>query len=107
MPSAVPLLNIMILLILFISIHNINIIQLSDIHYDPLFKPKSSIYTFCHRNSAIIGDELANSLWGRECDSSGILILQTLKHISQRHDDISFIFLTGDNSRYNNDFNFL
>jgi predicted MPP superfamily phosphohydrolase len=78
---------------------NINILHLTDLHYDVYYRSNSSIYSFCHRSSIYYNDEKSNSLWGRECDSSGSLIQTSLMHISKHNPNISVILLTGDNIR--------
>jgi predicted MPP superfamily phosphohydrolase len=78
---------------------NINILHLTDLHYDVYFKSNSSIYSFCHRNSIDFNDEKSNLLWGRECDSSGSLIQTSLMHIAKHNHNLSVILLTGDNIR--------
>lgn len=78
---------------------NINILHLTDLHYDIYYQSNSSISSFCHRNSTDGNDEISNSLRGRECDSSKSLIQKSLMQISKQNQDISAIILTGDNIR--------
>ena len=87
-------------LYLIIAEHeHINILHLTDLHYDIYYQSNSSIYSFCHRNSTDDNYEISNSLLGRECDSSGSLIQNSLMHISKQNHNISIILLTGDNIR--------
>ena len=97
--------NILFIIPFVISIFEckiIKILHLTDLHLDPHFQERSSIYSSCHRNATISTEEIAEIDWGRECDSSQKFISQALKQISDQHNStISCIFLTGDNSRYN------
>ena len=77
----------------------VRILHLTDIHYDPYFTAYSSIYSSCHRISRNENEEVSNYLWGRECDSSSLFVKRTFHQISADNNNISLIFLTGDNSR--------
>ena len=90
---------IILLIFALMTSCTIKVLHLTDIHYDPYFLANSSIYSFCHRLSSLQDEKIANELWGRECDSSASLIEQSMQQISAQNRDISFIFLTGDNSR--------
>lgn len=90
---------IIILLSALLTSCTIKVLHLTDIHYDPYFLANSSIYSFCHKPRIGHDEEISNELWGRECDSSALLVEQSLQQISAQNINISFIFLTGDNSR--------
>lgn len=78
---------------------HLKVLHITDLHYDVHYRSNASIYSFCHRNSTDYNDEKSNSMWGRECDSSGSLIQKSLINISKRNHNISVILLTGDNIR--------
>lgn len=92
------LILLLLIVLEIIRAENINILHLTDVHYDIFYQSNSSIYSFCHRNSTK-NDEISTSLWGRECDSSESLIHTTLNKISGQVHNISVILLTGDNIR--------
>ena len=78
----------------------LQILHLTDIHYDMFFKPNASITSFCHRPpSGRLNEELSNRLWGRECDSSPELVKKVFESFSNFKDQISLVILSGDNIR--------
>ncbi|KAK9870012.1 hypothetical protein WA026_006107 [Henosepilachna vigintioctopunctata] len=79
------------------------VLHISDTHLDPNYAEGSvsnCLEPLCCRNESSegIADPIFAGKWGAyaKCDSPRILIENMLKHITEQHPDIDFIFWTGD-----------
>uniref|UniRef100_A0A034VBP4 Sphingomyelin phosphodiesterase n=1 Tax=Bactrocera dorsalis TaxID=27457 RepID=A0A034VBP4_BACDO len=83
---------------------DLKIVQLTDIHYDPEYEPGSLADCpepmCCQRSSAASTIETSKQAgyWGdyRDCDTPLHLIENTFEHIRETHEQIDYIYHTGD-----------
>ncbi|EFN81993.1 Sphingomyelin phosphodiesterase [Harpegnathos saltator] len=81
----------------------INIVQITDLHYDPKYEPdgnsKCGKPACCRKgqNDTNVNDELAG-FWGdyNSCDTPWHAVVDALYHIKDTHKDISYVYFTGD-----------
>ncbi|XP_011647307.1 sphingomyelin phosphodiesterase 1-like isoform X1 [Pogonomyrmex barbatus] len=81
----------------------INVIQITDIHYDPNYEPYGNSQckepTCCRKgqNDTNTSDKVAG-YWGdyNHCDSPWHAVIDTLDHIRAEHENISYVYFTGD-----------
>ncbi|XP_012062504.1 PREDICTED: sphingomyelin phosphodiesterase 1-like [Atta cephalotes] len=85
------------------SNETINILQITDIHYDPKYEPYGNAYcnepTCCRKgqNDTNTSDKVAG-YWGdyHYCDSPWHAIIDVLDHVIAEHQNISYVYFTGD-----------
>jgi hypothetical protein len=78
-------------------------LQLTDIHYDPLYYDGPDRTEFCHR--PITGDS-RQPIGKRRCDSSPLFINRTLEHLAEQltgDHSADFLVWTGDTARHDVD----
>ncbi|XP_012231935.2 sphingomyelin phosphodiesterase [Linepithema humile] len=81
----------------------INIVHITDIHYDPNYEPYGNSDcgepTCCRRgqNDTNVSGKLAGH-WGdyNSCDSPWHTVVDVLDHIKATHENISYVYFTGD-----------
>ncbi|XP_070163189.1 sphingomyelin phosphodiesterase [Polyergus mexicanus] len=81
----------------------INIVQITDIHYDPNYEPYGNAYCdepiCCRRgqNNTNRSNEVAG-YWGHynQCDSPWHAVVDILEQIRDTHQNISYVYFTGD-----------
>ncbi|EGI64819.1 Sphingomyelin phosphodiesterase [Acromyrmex echinatior] len=85
------------------SNETINILQITDIHYDPNYEPYGNAYcnepTCCRKgqNDTNTSGKVAG-YWGdyHYCDSPWHSVLDVLDHVIAEHQNISYVYFTGD-----------
>ncbi|XP_018375510.1 PREDICTED: sphingomyelin phosphodiesterase 1-like [Trachymyrmex cornetzi] len=85
------------------SNETINILQITDIHYDPNYEPYGNAYcnepTCCRKgqNDTNTSDKVAG-YWGdyNYCDSPWHTVVDVLDHVTAEHQNISYVYFTGD-----------
>ncbi|XP_018403569.1 PREDICTED: sphingomyelin phosphodiesterase 1-like [Cyphomyrmex costatus] len=85
------------------SNETIDIVQITDIHYDPNYEPYGNSYcdepTCCRRgqNKTNTSGKVAG-YWGdyNYCDSPWHTVVDALDHIIAEHKNISYVYFTGD-----------
>ncbi|XP_072757179.1 sphingomyelin phosphodiesterase-like [Anoplolepis gracilipes] len=81
----------------------INIVQITDIHYDPNYEPYGNAYCneplCCQKgqNSTNTSNKVAG-YWGdyNSCDSPWHAVVDVLEYIRATHQNISYVYFTGD-----------
>lgn len=82
----------------------LKILQITDIHYDPLYQPSGNADcdepTCCRRGQSTNGkiNEKSAGFWGdyNNCDLPWHSIVDALEHIKTQHLTFDFIYFTGD-----------
>ncbi|KAI8895675.1 Metallo-dependent phosphatase-like protein [Globomyces pollinis-pini] len=92
---------------LFTNALNYNFIQLTDLHWDPLYSDSKNSNQFCHY-SPFPKNSFVNPYFGNvatECDSPTALINQTFNYLNsiQSKYTIDAVFWTGDSPRHDRD----
>ncbi|KAL0120105.1 hypothetical protein PUN28_008043 [Cardiocondyla obscurior] len=81
----------------------LNIVQITDIHYDPKYEPYGN--SFCDEPTCCrIGQNKTNTsgkvagYWGdyNYCDSPWHTVVDALDYIKAQHENISYVYFTGD-----------
>ncbi|CAL7948927.1 unnamed protein product [Xylocopa violacea] len=78
------------------------VLQLSDLHYDPLYEPNGNSNcgepVCCRVGQNKTGVTSLAGYWGdyKSCDTPWHAIVDAFKHIKDTHQDIDFIYFTGD-----------
>jgi hypothetical protein len=83
-----------------------NFVQISDIHYDPIYSLKDA-NEYCHEyNSFMLTSSKINDYYGSpgsSCDSPLSLLNETFKYLKEFSRPVDVVFWTGDSSRHNRD----
>ncbi|XP_039966762.1 sphingomyelin phosphodiesterase-like [Bactrocera tryoni] len=80
----------------------LKVLQLTDIHYDPLYVPGALAACdepqCCQRHADTTTGEEAAGYWGdyRDCDAPWHMIDDALNHIKSTHTQLDYIYQTGD-----------
>ncbi|KAF5270328.1 hypothetical protein FQR65_LT05516 [Abscondita terminalis] len=81
----------------------VNIIHLTDIHYDPLYEPKSEAVCndiLCCQSTTGKPSSFTNEagFWGdyRACDMPWNSVEDLLEHINHQHSEVEYVYFTGD-----------
>nr|XP_022899979.1 sphingomyelin phosphodiesterase-like [Onthophagus taurus] len=85
----------------------LKVLQITDIHYDPNYLPGSPANCqeplCCQSDKGLAENEDdAAGYWGdyRDCDSPRHVVIDAYEHINRVHDDIDYIYFTGDIIRH-------
>ena len=82
--------------------NKLEILQLTDIHYDPFYEPNSNAKcgepVCCRKGRNETNKNSLAGFWGdyEPCDTPWNAVVDALTHINDTHKDIDYIYFTGD-----------